>query len=912
MTACSRAPATRSTSGSPSASSTVAPGVSSGVVLTPEEAVRVAETAVAVARSLPDDQHPVEIAPEPTYDDVSWVSSTASTPCPWCRRRPRSWSTGRTGSHGSRGRPRLAHLLQVHECKLLRRPGRHPHHPAAGAAVPRLRGDGHRRRHLRLDGEHRAAGGPRLGYLVGGPDEAWGWDDEIEQVPELLAEKLKAPSVEAGTRPGHPPSNLWLTIHGPSATPPRARPGAGLRANYAGTSFATPDLLGHLQYGSPVLNVTGDRTVEHGLATIGITTTRGRHPAVGHRPRRHVRRLPAGPVDGSPHPDLNDGRSNGCAYADSPGTSHPADGQRVPTCPRTDHRPRADRPRRARLTSWATSRGASTCNSSTSSSPGSGSTGSRTASSPGQVRPAANHDHGLLAVDGGGRRSGHLGARRRLQLRQRPSPAGWPRSAWLPDGALPRRPSSQHHRGRSLMTATQNHPRPASGPPQAVVRHALATSTADDCLVIVRDPPANLRWASNTLTTSGVMGRAGRHRRLVRRHRDGLGHRQAPPPSRGVCRSSAPPTPQPARGRPGRDAAEAGPRRHVPDWDEPPVPADIHVYDAVAPPWAGVRPSRGAGRVLYGFVSHETTTTYVGSTTGSAAAPRCSPPATSGAPASADLSQQRLGGRRDARLQRRRPARHRRRAERRLAWAERRDRPPPGATTRSCPDSGGRPDDRRLLVGRRPGRLGGQSVYSSRRWHRIGQRIAREGVGLWSDPDPVAASACRSWWPPAPATPVRLRQLPLGRTDWIRDGQADLARADPAHRGDDRRAADAYVDNLALTVAGATGSIEDLVAGTERGPAADLPVVHPGGRPANPAADRADPRRRLPGRGRRDHGRGQQLPLQRGPVDLLGRFTTPRRRCRPSAASGGRRFSRTAMPALRVPDFNMSSVSRAL
>ena len=42
--------------------------------------------------------------------------------------------------------------------------------------------------------------------------------------------------------------------------------------------------------------------------------------------------------------------------------------------------------------------------------------------------------------------------------------------------------------------------------PQELVEHALATSTSDQCVVIVRDSTsANLRWANNTLTTNGVM-----------------------------------------------------------------------------------------------------------------------------------------------------------------------------------------------------------------------------------------------------------------------------------------------------------------------------------------------------------------------------------------------------------------------
>ena len=42
--------------------------------------------------------------------------------------------------------------------------------------------------------------------------------------------------------------------------------------------------------------------------------------------------------------------------------------------------------------------------------------------------------------------------------------------------------------------------------PQSLVEHGLVATTADDCIVIVRDATsANLRWANNTLTTNGVM-----------------------------------------------------------------------------------------------------------------------------------------------------------------------------------------------------------------------------------------------------------------------------------------------------------------------------------------------------------------------------------------------------------------------
>jgi TldD protein len=98
----------------------------------------------------------------------------------------------------------------------------------------------------------------------------WDWDAELACLPELLAEKMRAPSVEAGTYDlVIDPSNLWLTIHESIGHATELDRVLGYEAAYAGTSFATFDKFGILKYGSPVVNVTADRIAEHGLATIG-------------------------------------------------------------------------------------------------------------------------------------------------------------------------------------------------------------------------------------------------------------------------------------------------------------------------------------------------------------------------------------------------------------------------------------------------------------------------------------------------------------------------------------------------------------------------------------------------------------------------------------------------------------------
>ncbi|MGZ4583019.1 MAG: TldD/PmbA family protein, partial [Mycobacterium sp.] len=98
-------------------------------------------------------------------------------------------------------------------------------------------------------------------------DEVWNWSDELAQLPELLAEKVKAPSVVPGSKDlVIDPTNLWLTIHESIGHATEYDRAIGYEAAYAGTSFATPDKLGTMRYGSPVMNVTADRTAEFGLA----------------------------------------------------------------------------------------------------------------------------------------------------------------------------------------------------------------------------------------------------------------------------------------------------------------------------------------------------------------------------------------------------------------------------------------------------------------------------------------------------------------------------------------------------------------------------------------------------------------------------------------------------------------------
>jgi TldD protein len=65
------------------------------------------------------------------------------------------------------------------------------------------------------------------------------------------------------------PTNLWLTIHESVGHPTELDRALGYEANYAGTSFLTPDKLGKFQFGSPLVNIVGDKTQKGGMATCG-------------------------------------------------------------------------------------------------------------------------------------------------------------------------------------------------------------------------------------------------------------------------------------------------------------------------------------------------------------------------------------------------------------------------------------------------------------------------------------------------------------------------------------------------------------------------------------------------------------------------------------------------------------------
>jgi predicted Zn-dependent protease len=459
--------------------------------------------------------------------------------------------------------------------------------------------------------------------------------------------------------------------------------------------------------------------------------------------------------------------------------------------------------------------------------------------------------------------------------------------------------------------------------PQSLVEHALATSVADDCLVIVRDrTSANLRWANNTLTTNGVMHGVGVTVISFVTGVDGVATGSRSGSATTQAQVSTLVEAADAEARAASAAEDANPlvadTPASPDWADAPVPTDIHVYDAFAPALGEAFGRADAGgRVLYGFVNHELTTTYVGSSTGLRL--RHVQPtghwACTGKDAGLTTSAWVGGATRDFAdvdaLQMEADV------ATRLAWGTRRVDLPAGRYDTILPPSAVADVmiDAYWSAGARVA-WEGQSVYSRRpTGTRVGERITSPGVHLYSDPaypglecEPfVVAGASGN------ESSVFDNGMPLGRTDWIRDGELTSLVQTRHSAAMTSLPVTPAIDNLVLDVDAGTGSVDDLVAGMERGLLLTcLWYIR-----------EVDPQTLLLTGLTRDGvylvengeitGSVNNFRWNESPVDLLRRFTHASATV-PSFSRewGDDYFSRTATPALRVPDFNMSSVSQAM
>ena len=100
--------------------------------------------------------------------------------------------------------------------------------------------------------------------------ESYPWSEDARQAGEDAVAKHTARSVEPGLRDLilHP-THLWLTIHESIGHPTELDRALGMEANFAGTSFLTPDKLGRFRIGSDIVNFVGEKTAPGSLATCG-------------------------------------------------------------------------------------------------------------------------------------------------------------------------------------------------------------------------------------------------------------------------------------------------------------------------------------------------------------------------------------------------------------------------------------------------------------------------------------------------------------------------------------------------------------------------------------------------------------------------------------------------------------------
>jgi TldD protein len=245
-------------------------GFASSDTLTPEAAAATAAKAIEVAAVLAAlNSEPVALAPEPPYEDT-YVSSFEIDP------------------FAVDDDDKVAFLLGVNEKVLASRKVDHVDFEVRlvleNKYFANLDGSSITQQRVRVQGDFDAV---RIDHETGafetmrscGLPQGRGWEHfasgydfmgQAEEIPELLEEKMRAPSVAPGRYDlVLDPTNLWLTIHESVGHATELDRVLGYEAAYAGTSFATLDKRNTLQYGSPLMHVTGDRTVEHGLSTVG-------------------------------------------------------------------------------------------------------------------------------------------------------------------------------------------------------------------------------------------------------------------------------------------------------------------------------------------------------------------------------------------------------------------------------------------------------------------------------------------------------------------------------------------------------------------------------------------------------------------------------------------------------------------
>jgi predicted Zn-dependent protease len=461
--------------------------------------------------------------------------------------------------------------------------------------------------------------------------------------------------------------------------------------------------------------------------------------------------------------------------------------------------------------------------------------------------------------------------------------------------------------------------------PQETVERALALSRADGCVVIATErAETNLRWANNTLTTNGEMrsrqvavisvvkGATGTASAVIERsavavddlaelvHAAEQAAREAGPAE------DAMPLVEPTGTDPGAEG-----------WAEPPAETSVDVFrDFASALGSAFGRARAADRLLFGFAEHVVESTYLGSSTGlrlrhdqptgkvelnaKSADFSCSTWSGQGTRDFTDVDVLAL----DADL------------AQRLEWERNRIELPPGRYETILPPAAVA-DLMTYLYWQAAARDAdeGRTVFSRKGGgSRIGERLTQVPVTLRSDPE---ADGLRC--PPflyttwsGSAVSVFDNGAPSPAVEWISDGVLTnlVSTRSWAQRTSGRPTL--FVDDLLLSSPGASASLADMVAGTER--ALLLTCLW--------YVRAVDPQTLLVTGLTRDGvylveggevtAAVNNFRFNESPVSMLGRIAEVGRTERALPREFADHFTRIAMPPLRVADFNMSTLSKGV
>lgn len=455
-------------------------------------------------------------------------------------------------------------------------------------------------------------------------------------------------------------------------------------------------------------------------------------------------------------------------------------------------------------------------------------------------------------------------------------------------------------------------------PAGELVERALQAAKGDRCVVLVEDESsAELRFANNTTTTNG----ARRDRRVsVARfvaHGGGLavGTASASGAAMRVEELVAAAEADAAAGAPAEDAAPLLEGPSEPGFAEVPGETSLAAFAPLLEELASAfGRARAEGRVLAGFGTHEVTTTYLASSTGlrrryvdRSGTFELTARDRDGASAWAGRSLSDLGEVSVAAMERQ--------LLERLGWAGRRIELPAGRYEVILP-----PDavaDLAVVLAEaasgRDAEDGWNAFSSGHGSTRLGEQVLGVPFDLCSDPGKPGLECIPFLATSSSGSDVSVfdNGAPLGPTRWIDGGRLSRLRY---HRAGASRSGAAFtppVDNLVLSLDGASASLDDLVARTRRGllltclwyiREVDLSTLLLTGLTRDGVYLVEDGE---------VVGAVNNFRFNESPLDVLGRTLEAGRTERALSREWGEWMRRSAMPPLRVAEFNMSSVSPA-